>query len=309
MVKVKRTAPPKIQFQFEDTPLIPTTSSTNIIGDGFFSGNSVYGDSTTMGGSSIGGSLNGDDHMNDLLGVLNKNYDDDEYDQEGRYHHHYHHASSMNDKNNGTSSYLVGERRGEDGSLDSHCDRMMVKGGISTPVSPKSRKGYVEDTTPRKMKQQEEDEEEGEREVRVSVVTPNQKQRGTTTKSSPTSIFSFFNCGDFSASDISETLSLIFSPVTNSKRCGPDEAKEMKRDIKSGSVVKDVVQELQVDNEEEDDDDEEEEERRLMQKLQRIREKKWRGGGGGGGGRRSSRAKARMEPEQNQLGLDRRRMA
>ena len=80
----------------------------------------------------------------------------------------------------------------------------------------------------------------------------------------------------------------------------------MKRDIKSGSVVKDVVQELQVDNEE---DDEEEEERRLMQKLQRIREKKWRGGGGGGGGRRSSRAKARMEPEQNQLGLDRRRMA
>ena len=76
--------------------------------------------------------------------------------------------------------------------------------------------------------------------------------------------------------------------------------------FKSGSVVKDVVQELQVDNEEEDDDDEEE--RRLMQKLQRIREKKWRGGGGGGGGR-NSRAKARMEPEQNQLGLDRRRMA
>ena len=61
--------------------------------------------------------------------------------------------------------------------MDSHCDKMMVKGGISTPVSPKSRKGYVEDTTPRKMKQQQqEDEEEGEREVRVSVVTPNQKQ-------------------------------------------------------------------------------------------------------------------------------------
>eukprot|EP00984_Skeletonema_dohrnii_P010248 scaffold3998_cov153-Skeletonema_dohrnii-CCMP3373.AAC.15 len=248
--------PPPPKFEFEATPpsLIPT--SPNQLPEGFFSSNSVYGDSTTMGGSSIDESLNGDDHMNDLLGVLNE-------EERGRYwgnidggvglmqQQQYHGNGGGRNDNNGGGEYGANEND------DRYND------------NPASRRGYVEDRQEEQVSSRNKQRQQEEREVRVSVVSPEkqrQQQRGkdsdeiSTTIESPTSIFSVFNCGDIT-SDISETLSLLFSPTTVKKQ-------QQQRELTKVP------------------EDEEEEERLLMEKLQRLREKKWRG-------RSSSRPRAR----------------
>ncbi len=209
--------------------------------------------------------MNGEDHLNDLLGVLND-------EEKERYLRHTTDGSVQlkhddcgysNDHDGGgratkikggTENFRVGGNNHDYERRDDH-----------TP-----RRGYSNNTmnhgqdvaSPRKMQQQQHVQQDDHPEVRVSVVTPQQQQRQdqNITNESPTSIFSILNCGDIT-SDISETLSLIFSsptPVTNTKN--PQQQKQQQREIQE------VVPE-----------DEEEEERILMKKLQRLREKKWRG--------------------------------
>jgi len=275
--------PPPPKFEFEATPPqhhLPTTSPTQLIPDGFFSStNSVYGDSTTQGGSSIDESLNGEDHMNDLLGVLN--------DEEKERYFLKSSGGGGNDDWSGVGKATAAAAKGRDENfrVDENERR------DDNPVSHTPRRGYYSNTTmdqrgqdddeevsPRKMQQQQHGHE-----VRVSVVTPtmNQKQHPkqqnittttTTTNESPTSIFSIFNCGDIT-NDISETLSLIFSPQQHMTKNTPQQKQQQQqqhRDIRTIAVP----------------EDEEEEERILMKKLQRLREKKWRG-------RSSSRTRAR----------------
>eukprot|EP00985_Skeletonema_marinoi_P025960 scaffold19560_cov112-Skeletonema_marinoi.AAC.1 len=165
-----------------------------------------------MGGSSIDDSLNGDDHMNDLLGVLNE-------EERGRYLRNNDGSGGLNQQHGNGNGGNNKNGGGEYGAIEND-DRYND--------NPASRRGYGDDrqeeqVSPRKQQQQQQQEE---REVRVSVVSPEkqrQQQRGkdadeiSTTIESPTSIFSVFNCGDIT-SDISETLSLIFSPTTVKKQ-------------------------------------------------------------------------------------------
>mmetsp|Transcript_13648 Transcript_13648/g.22360 ORF Transcript_13648/g.22360 Transcript_13648/m.22360 type:complete len:197 (+) Transcript_13648:899-1489(+) len=193
------------------------------------------------GGSSIGeSSIGGDDHLNDLLGVLNA---------EERERYLYRGVEGMGWKG---GEYGDGGKNRQGGSGGEYYNESYNGLKNNPRVSP---------TTPRREYVNDDGGGGDEREVRVSVVTPS-KQQQRQNESSPTSIFSIFNCGDIT-NDISETLSLIFSPQKQQQR--------------------EKVRVL--------DDDEDEEERLLMEKLQRLREKKWRGQSGGGGSRSSSRAR------------------
>ena len=187
---------PKPKFEFESTP--PTSSNINSnnnnnngLPENFFSSNSVYGDSTTMCGSSIGDdSINGTDHLNDLLGVLNgeerERYFDGGYGVGGKNEY-----DVGKDGGYGRHHQGGGEYYNDYDGLKNHQQLLS-----STP-----RRGYNDDP-----------------EVRVSVVTPSKHQRrnkgtantSTSTNQSPTSIFSIF-CGDIT-NDISESIGMFFSP-------------------------------------------------------------------------------------------------
>lgn len=188
--------------------------------------------------------------MNDLLGVLND-------DEKERY------------LNGGYDRPVGGEYEGRDDHAAVSYTTSLGRGNYESSTVD-CRGQEEEEASPRRMQQQHHIQHEQQHEVRVSVVTPNQKQQkqqgqnittSTTIDESPTSIFSIFNCVDIT-NDISETLSLIFSPSP------PKMTKNTPQQQQQRAVVVP-----------EDDD---EEERILMKKLQRLREKKWRGQSGGG---------------------------